>query len=424
MSLTNPFATTAASLDEEEKSLGFRPVSREDEEKVSGQLDTLIADPAFTDKPDREFQSHVHGQFAKVFPDPKPPVDEFGKLRRTRAATTQLDAFKPKPDPVNARPPGSVGAGGTNTPGDVWSFKKGLAAADGAGLDLTRERSDDAGPSFIDRMKRFQTKTGLEADGIANPGGPTATALQAQLASNTGLSSIASTAIDRNSLSSDQFQGQTAQKSKLRRIKKLPKRPVKRPRDDEGVRIDAPTMRSDWPQSRPAPVTAGAVLAKYPDGRLYLVMRHNRKAPFTGNSREEAEVVRSRLDIETFRKEDGLLPPFMTPREREFADKRGRLKERDAGIIVVNERGGSPRVDGPMLIDPDTRQPVRVAGTKILRMSRIEAEAAGLGRYIPTPRSVSVVDEALAAEGQSLEVIQRLLPELMKKIMKLKTRKR
>lgn len=99
MSLLDP---ATSSPNDEEKRLGFRPVSPTEESHVEQRLGTLVADRAFTERPDREFQEHVRNQFDKVFPEPKHPLDAGGKRIRPRAATTGLDSFKPQPDPQNA----------------------------------------------------------------------------------------------------------------------------------------------------------------------------------------------------------------------------------------------------------------------------------------------------------------------------------
>ena len=80
MSLFNPDLFRAPTLDDEEKILGFRPVTPEQEANVDDRLGTLVADPAFTENPDPAFRDHVRAQFRMVFPNSKSPTDEFGSF--------------------------------------------------------------------------------------------------------------------------------------------------------------------------------------------------------------------------------------------------------------------------------------------------------------------------------------------------------
>lgn len=343
MNLLETAATLSDPLDDEERSLGFRPVSLQDEKQVTGQLGALVADRAFTHKPDREFQAHVRGQFDKVFPDPKPLHDDTGRMRQPRAATTNLDPFKPKPDPANARPRNSVGIGGANRPDDVWGFKKALSAATNTGLDLTKERSEESGAHLIKTLKGFQKVAGLKVDGFAGPDGPTAKALDEKLSNTDGQATGISP--------SNETEG----------AEPNGKRPIQ-------------TAQSNPPSPPGLPVAPPknvARIIRYSDGRLYLPLSKFGGHPLTVGGKKA--VIRD--DLALVRRTHDL--PLDNQRTSKASQTRSAPNEK---FVVVMRRDQSGNWFGPgeILTDPNSHERLRAFHPNMYRLSPSEVRKLGL----------------------------------------------
>lgn len=164
----------------------------------------------------------------------------------------------------------------------------------------------------------------------------------------------------------------------------------------------------------------GGVAIRYPDGELYLVLDRKKLRPYR-KDRPGLLIVDSPLDFGVFGRHDPLLPPI--PPDPADPDPSAPKSPPTSGVNVIYFDGDGDG-DGverrTAMKDPRTDREIQVAGNKAIEISRLQAEAMGLGPFIPVPRQISVVDEALMAKGQALEVIQQLLPELFKEIMRIK----
>ena len=157
-----------------------RAFAAEDEESMRRKLRQLTSDPLASVRSDPEFLAFKSDQFRRVYPGAQ-EYDATGRAIDPTPLVTAIEPFRPKVKRDDLAFSAPVGTNGANKFSDLLGAKRALSNTGLFDFDVTRERSDHAGPAFTDVVKAFQRNRGLKVDGLMNPDGPTVKSLRGLL---------------------------------------------------------------------------------------------------------------------------------------------------------------------------------------------------------------------------------------------------
>ena len=138
----------------------------------------LTADPLNSVFEDPEFKAFKTKQYERVFPG-KQQLDAAGRGIEPKPKAVTLGPFKPTARRDDFKLTAAVGEDERNRPSDVIKLKKVLSNAGIHDLDVTREKSTDAGKILLASLGAGQGLLGTKVDRMVKPGGETLRALEA-----------------------------------------------------------------------------------------------------------------------------------------------------------------------------------------------------------------------------------------------------
>ncbi len=154
------------------------PLTLDEEKETERKLKMLTADPLNSVFEDPEFKAFKTKQYERAFPG-KQELDASGRSIEPKPRAVTLEPFKPTVRRDDFKLTAAVGEEEWNRPSDVIKLKKILSNAGIHDLDVTREKSTDAGENLLASLGAGQGLLGTKIDRMVKPGGETLRALEA-----------------------------------------------------------------------------------------------------------------------------------------------------------------------------------------------------------------------------------------------------